>query len=520
LVVTGSQFHQRDAKEPGEARVCIQNTGTQSLSMDRLSIHVLAQRAADSVEPAPEFPCVYARLSPPILPPGGRGEIVAKLQTLPPTADHQLTCSVATTDGAVSLMVPLAESAIWICSVGFAADLRTVFVYVENRGSEPAQVELLTVGDSDVAGRTKTVQAVVPPQDKGCLIASLPSPLVTGQFVPIVVAGDNGGRELQTQTVARAIPSVPIVMEFDAGDPGLGLDVERPFVQTMACPAHAHGRPEEASAKFLQGYTQQFSDNPARPIQMAVCRSDFPWAWFRFGSLPDAAAMNTCLRPPPGWDEDSCKWFCPFFRVGALAKRATEPGRFVAIIPTGPDTDEGAFLLKGLTSQEWRFLVYCAVSRGAKGVIYRGLPADDPLSRDAFRQLNRELQHLTPFLLMAEPVDWTTTGANDYAAESLLCGDQAVLIAVFDRRYFGREKNGRFYTAAFPRTASPVPISVRIPESMAVRDVRTPFAPLDPGSWDCRDGTLHFTACMVDSAQVFIASLQTQSPSPEEGGSQ
>jgi hypothetical protein len=151
-------------------------------------------------------------------------------------------------------------------------------------------------------------------------------------------------------------------------------------------------------------------------------------------------------------------------------------------------------------------------------VIYRGLPADDPLSRDAFRQLNRELQHLKPFLLIAEPVDGTTTGTNDYAAESLLCGDQAVLIVVFDRRYFGREKNGRFYTAAFPRTACPVQISVRIPDLVAVRDVRTPFAPLDQGAWDCRDGTLTFTGRMVDSAQVFIASLQTQSPSPDEGG--
>jgi hypothetical protein len=519
FTIVGSQFHQRAPEDAGEARVCIQNTGERTLSMADLKIQVLAQRADSSGASATECQCVYAKLSPPVLPPGAYGEVVAKLMDRP-MGGHQLTCNLFAADGAISQAVPLIEPPLWISFVGFSEDLRRVFVYVENPGSEPVEAQLLRVGQFDMADRAKAIHAPIPPKDKGCLIGELPSPVAAGAFVHIVVATNTDGRQSQMHAVIRAIHRFFVVMEGGSGDPRLGLDAQWPFVQTMACPAHAHGSHEQAAAKFLADYTQRFSQDPSQVIQMHLCRSDMTRAWFRFGNLPDVAVMNTCLRPSLNYDKDPQKWFCPFFCTGALAKRVTEPGRNVALIHTGPDAeDEGSFLHKELTSQEWRFLVYCAVASGAKGIIYRGPPKSDPLVGDAFRQLNRQLQHLNPFLLIAEPVEWATADGSGYAVKSLLCGDQAVLIVVFDCRYFSRKRNGRLYTPPFARTVSSVRVHMRIPASVTVQDVAGVLGSLDRSSWAYQNGNLDFTADMVDSAQVYIASLRRQTKLAEKGRS-
>jgi hypothetical protein len=516
FVVAGSQFHQRGPEDAGEARIYIQNTGEQPLSMTQLKVQILAEKAASPETPATECKCVYVKLSPPILAPGQYGEIAAKLLDQP-TGDCHLMCNVSARAQAIPYATLLAEPALWISYVGFSQDLRRTFVYLENLGQEPAEAQLLRVGQFDVAGQAKAIHVPVPPKDKGCLIGDLPSPLTAGEFVHVIVAVNAGGRESKVHTVIRAIDVVPIVREGGTNDPRLGLDVQRPFLETMACPAHAHGTHELAAAKFLDGYVQQFSENPSKVIQIAVCRNDMPKAWYRFCDLPDVAVVNTCLRPPASYGRDPQKWFCPFFCVGDLAKRATEPGRFLAIIPTGPDVEDGSFLLKGLAPQEWRFLVCCAVASGAKGVVYRGLPATDSLSRDAFGQLNRELQHLKPFLSIAEPIGWITTKESNYAAKGLLCGDQAILVIIFDRRFFSQQKDGRFHTPPFGRAVTPVRVSGEIPQEITVREVATPFASLDHSCWDYRDGILELTADMVDSAQVYVISIQPRM-NPLEGG--
>lgn len=512
LRLVGSQFHQKDPEDAGQARITIQNTGEAPLSLAQLRVRVRAKKTTDPAVPTVECRSVYVKLSPPVLPRGQHGEIVAALLDRPPQGSS-LMCDVSTTEGADFRAVPLAEPDLWISYVGFSGDLRKVFVYVENAGPEPAEARLLTVGQSEMAKRAPTIHFSVPPKDKRCLTGDLPHPLTKGQFVHVVVAASVGGRETKLHATVRAIRTVPIVTEFDAGDSGLGLDVQRPFVQTMVCPAHAHGSPEAAAAKFLRDYLQRFSKDPGQVIQVAICRSGLPKAWFRFGGLPDVGVVNTALRPPSRYDADPQKWF----RVGDLAKRATEPGRYLAIIPTGPAVEEHHLLLKGLSSQEWRFLVYGAIASGAKGIVYRGSPGSDTLSRNAFVQTNRELQYVRPLLLIGEPVDWATSSDDGYAARSLLCGDQAILVVVFDCRYFSGHKSDRFYTPPFPTKLTPVPVHVKIPSTVLVEGVRTPFTSLDRRCWECRDDTLDLTADMLDSAQMYIVSVRSRNRPSERG---
>ncbi len=516
FVLIGCQFHRRAPEDAGEARLCIRNTGDRTLTTAELTVRILAQKTAGSETLNAECSCVYVKLSPPQLGPNQCGEIVAKL-TDPPAANCRLLCDVSCEDGTVCRAIPLAEPALWISFAGFSEDLRRVFVYLENPGQEPVNARLLTVGSFDMAGRAGAIHSPVPPGDKGCLAGDLPSPVTAGEFVHVVVGATAAGQESNVQAVIRAIRDLPIIPEFGGGNPALGLDGRRPFLEIMACPAHGHGTHEDVTAAFLRDYTQRFCDAPGQPVQIAVCRSDMPRAWFRFGDLPDVAAMNPCLRLPSFYETSPSKWFSPFSCVGDLAKKATEPGRFVAIIPAGHPEEEGPFLLQQLTAQERRFLVYCAIASGAKGVIYRGMPDNAPLNQDAFRQLNREIQHLKPLLLIGEPVEWATASANGYAARSLSCGDQAVLIMVFDCRYLSRQRDGRFYTPAFGRTASPVRINVRLPAGATVKDVRTPYASLDYDAWGYRNGVLDFTADVVNSAQVYIVTLQSQTAQLETG---
>jgi len=516
FAIAGAQFHQRDPEDGGEARVCIQNTGDRALPMTQLAIRVLAEKNAGADVSRTECQCIYAKLMPPVIEPGRYGEIVAKLMDRPPAA-CRLTCEISVAGGTVCRTPSLAEPPVWISYVAFSEDLRRVYVYLENQGEHSVEARLVHVRQFDVASRARCVHVPVPAGDKGCLIGDLPSSVIAGEFVHLVVAATADGVESQVQTVVRAIRDLPIVPEFGGGDPALGLDASRPFLETMACPAHAHGSHEEAAASFLRDYAQRFNGNPGQVIQMAVCRADMPRTWFRFGGLPDVAAMNPCLCPPSYYEKNPQKWFTPFSWVGELAKKATEPGRFLAIIPTGSDVEESSFLLRGLTSPEWRFLVYCAMASGAKGVSYRGQPNSDSLSRDAFRQLNRELQRLKPLLLIGEPVEWATTEGAGYAARTLLCGDEAILVMVFDCRYFSRQRNGKFHTPSFARAVTSVRVNVRIPVGETIKNVTTPFASLDRSVWRYREGVLSLTADMVDSAQVYIASLQSQNPQLETG---
>jgi hypothetical protein len=516
FVVAGARFHQRHPEDAGEVRLCLQNTGVNSLTRAQLQIRVRAEKTTDAATQSTECPWVYAKLSPPVLRREQYGEVVVKLQE-PPPGDSRLTCDVSVADGTTAATVSVDKPTLWISYVGFSADLREVCVYLENAGAEPAAARWLSAGTFDLAGRTRAVHVPVPPGDKGCLIADLPAPLTTGEFLRVVLAADSGGKPSKLYTVVRAVHAFPLLMEFGGADPHLGLDEQRPFLQTMACPAHAHGSPEAAAAKFLDDYAQRFLDDPGQAVQIAICRSGLPQAWFRFAALPDVALMNPCLRPPPARDPAAPESLCPFFHTGELAKQATEPGRYVAIIPIGPGRDDESFLLQGLSPQEARFLVYAAVASGAKGVVYRDQPVEEPLTRDAFRQLNQELQHLKPLLLLAEPVAWATTTAEDHVARVLLCGDQAAVVMVLDTRYFSRQRNGRLYTPPFGRAVVSVPVRVRIPPGVDVREVRTPFAALAPGRWKHHSGTLDLTVEMTESAQVYIVSLQEEAK-PREGG--
>jgi hypothetical protein len=517
FVVVESQFHARDQEDAGEVRICLRNTGTASLSMAQLRIRIVARRSDSPDKIGTDQKYLYAKLSPPVLQPGQYGQLVAKLLDRPANA-YTLTCTVSATEGTTSCTTIAAEPALWISYVGFSQDLRRVCVYVENGGDQVVCIESLQVGEVKVEGPVGTLNRLVPPKDKGCLTCRLSTAMMLGEFVPVAVSAKNeSNQDVHIHSIVRAINRIPLMMvESAPPTPDLGLDSEG-FTETMVCIAHAHGTHEQAASGFLEDYVRRFRQNPHEVIQVDICRSDSPRAWFRFGSLPDVARMNPVLSPPPGYDkEDHKQWFNPFLYRGHLAKKAVEPCRYLAVMPI--DAEEGLFLQKGLTPQEVKFLVYCAVASGAKGLGYRGTFADGPLHRSAFVRLNRELRQIESLLLIGEPVEWATATDGNYAAKSLLCGDQAILVMLFDHRYFSQQRSNKFYTPSFGRAVTQVRVDVRIPGEVSVGQVRSLSAPLDRRAWVYREGNLSFAADMVDSVQVYLVDLRRETRLSEVGG--
>ena len=515
FVVVESRFCSRDLDDAGEVRICLQNTGAASLSMAQLRVRIRATEPDSSDAMAVEQKCVYARLSPPVLQPGQYGQLVAKL--FDRRADRcALTCTVSDTEGATLHTAPLAESALWISYVGFSRDLRKVFAYLENKSDEIIFAKSLRIGEAKADDSTEGVNRLVPPGDKGCLVCGLPTTLTPGEFVHVIASATNGDQEIHVHSVVRAIRSIPLLRESGPFDPDLGLDAKG-FNETMTCAAHAHGPHEQAAGEFLDGYVQRFCQDPHQVTQLNVCRSNSPSAWFRFGSLPDVTRMNPVLSPPQSYDDENRqRWFNPFLYRGHLAKKATEPCRYVADLPIVPE--ESLFLHKELTPQEVKFLTYCAVASGAKGLQYRGRPAGEMLNRNAFVRLNKELRQIEPLLLIGEPVNWATAADTNYAAVSMLCGDRAIFVMVFDRRYLSRKRADKFYTPPFGRAVTPTRIDLKIPKEVSVGQVRSLFAPLERGAWVYRKGNLSFTADMIDSVQVYIADVEPRAKPSEERG--
>ena len=317
FVVLQSQFHDRGEDDMGEARLLLKNTGRARLSMAQLRIQMSSESPGASPPDRAEERLLFARLLPPVLQPGQYGQVVAKLWD-PLPKGRSCVCALSSADGSTSYTTALAEPVLWISYVAFSTDRQTVCVYVRNNGGDPVEARLLRVGQSDVGNHARAIHSPIPPGDKGCLVYDLPFPATTGEFVEVLVGTGKEGREVAAHAVVRAIDTVPVAREDGTHDAHLALDVQIPFLQTMSCPAHAHGSHDMAAAKFLEGYVQRYAQDPRQIIRMHICRANMPRAWFRFGSLPDVATMNPYLLVTPYYDRDSDEWFCPFFYVGGV----------------------------------------------------------------------------------------------------------------------------------------------------------------------------------------------------------
>ncbi len=509
LVITASEFYRRSQYDAGEIRVFFKNAGKETISICQLRLSRLVNAKDNQSHKADiEVDYLFSKFTPPVLIPGRNGELLVKLLRSPPD-NCKFQCAIYGETGWVSeTLIAIRQAPVWISYVGFSEDLSKVYVYAQNNIKAPLTIRLLEVAGLNVGDNFQAVNNNIPPGDKACLVFKMPSRLTLGEYVHLVISAESNEQEFQTRRIVKAVNKFPLSSGGGFFNPKLGLDSKDYFVQTMSCPAHAHGTRKEAAVKFLDDYCRRFSKDPYFLSQIWICRAGRPRAWYEFGSLPHAAVINPVLSGPPAYKSDTkdCDRFCPFFWLATNAKKALEPNRFFACIPVNPE--DSVFSQSNHTPDEIKFLVYCAIAAGAKGILYRDTPSFSRLSQDKFVRLNRELRQLKPLLMMAEPVNWASTEDNNYVAKSLLCGDKAILVIIFDSRYFSELQNKRLYTPAFARALRAVKTQVKVPEGFSVSEVESLYAPLLRKLWCCEKGQLAFTANMIDSVQVYKAILR------------
>jgi len=521
FIITGSEFYRRSNFDTGQIRIYLENIASEPFYLDQCKLTLLSLDSnvhSNLGKTAVEL--LYSKLSPPFLEREQKGELLLKLVTALPQRGGILRCTIYARDGSFrETSVTLNKSPVWISYVGFSEDLRKVYVYVQNNSRKNQDVKLLEVGDYQSID-PRSVNITIPPGDKGCLIFTAPKPFEFGQYVNITLSVQIDGQRKRMYRVVRAVNKFPLIGYGGFGEPSLGLDKEQffvksgsgltgaPCVQTMICPEHAHFTHKNAAKKFLDSRYQIFSKEPNLLTQMWICRKNKPWGWYRFGPLADIAVMNPLFAGGFEYESmtDKEKYFHSFFWLASMAKKSVSPGRYIASI-YGSFEERNVFVRHNYSADEIRFMVYCAVAGGAKGIFYRQTNFSDESTREDFVQLNRELQQLKPLLMFSEPVDWAVTEDNNYTAKSLLCGDEAILVIIFDRRYYSRQTNKRLYTQAFSKTEKPIRVKVKMPKGFSVCKVENIAGSLPDESWECEKTEFNFTAVMANSAHLYKIAL-------------
>jgi hypothetical protein len=122
--------------------------------------------------------------------------------------------------------------------------------------------------------------------------------------------------------------------------------------------------------------------------------------------------------------------------------------------------------------------------------------------------LNRELQQLQQLLVIGEPVNWASTSQKNLVVKSLLCGDEAIIVIVFDNRYFSKQQNNKLYTPVYAKAPKSGKIEVKVPEGFLVSDVKSMYMSLSKNSWNYEEEQLDIMVNMVDSVQVYKVILE------------
>lgn len=521
FAIIGTEYYQRSQFVTGEVRIFLKNTSKEPRSVSQCKLRESIVSNSEKLNKGgAEVNHFCSKLSPPILMPERNGELLVKLLKTPPT-NSELRCTIYDDTGKIShSSILIKQAPLWIPYVGFSDDLSEIYVYAQNKTQKPLKLQLLKVAGIDVNDKCRSINNSLPPDDKGCLAFKMPTPLTFGEYVDVAVSAESSDQKWQTHRIVRAVNNFPLLFEGGLGDPKLGLDSERfyidftspstavPCIQTMICPAHYHGAHANAAKKFLESRNSIFSQDQYLLTQMWICRFDIPQSWYKFGPLPDVAGMNPILLALSAYKSDAkaSGQFSPFFWLATVAKKATAPNRYLACIPLNPD--DAFFWQTSHTPDEIKFLIYCAVASGSKGIVYRGNPPSDRLSRDGFTKLNNELQQLEPLLITAEPVNWASTANKNYIAKALLCGDKAILVVVFDRRYFSEQKGNKLRTPAFGKSLNPIKIKVKVPEEFLVSRVESMYNILSKKLWNWYANNLCFTANMIDSVEVYKIIIQ------------
>ena len=399
-----------------------------------------------------------------------------------------------TSDEKISTWISDTNPPLHLTFVGFSDSLDTVFLYAKNSGKRTLSIDKIFLSIEDVTPKCRIPNRKLSHNEKKLVVMELDEPFTRGQYITVKITTKEG---MMAQSKVRAFSDFPLVgldikrnvelfmdnIEYDWQTDGKNPNSVAYHV--LDCPMH-RGRDHSIEAVFLKvkdlfsRVTEMEKINPCVPGYVHICRFNIYQACADFGQITDFIRINpsSALHPMfsrlishvPSPDEIDSSLVQ---HLTAVAKEGCEPRPLHTSIGITSGNNEDINVSPRLA----RLTVYDAISRGSKGLCYRavGDSLDDRLGlKQEIKKIAGELQVLKRFLKISEPMPLSESTNPNVKANSLLCGNKAVLLLLLNHKpvQLREMENGKTFNLSlshFPEIF--FEITVYIPQWMQVQDV-------------------------------------------------
>lgn len=500
--------------DTGSVHLGIKNTADQAISISQLKVNGKALAWPESLpDPRDEieastkrkrwyFPTnikagdvMWFRFSRKEIPPGGMTELIVKFQK-PPQRPVEL--EIETANGEVTqTMVEPKVLPVSITSITFSDNLSTVYIYVKNRGEQTQCLESVEINGQDKTADSTIVGRLIYPGRSGCIVVPECSDIAKGDHVYTKVKTKDGtvvGNSIRAFS-CFIVPGQPTGIKFKG------------FTDNQ------YGQLDLVARESLQ---KQPTFQGQEMITFWTNQGFIKYGIMAFGELADCARVH-----------------CQPSEVEYLGKYRPEDPHYVqakvryirealAPRPLFPETEVHHSLmsdsLQGLLSPvEMRLRVYYMISRGAKGIFYRGRLEDKSTAyqlkmlKTELGRIERELAMLKPLLRIGEYVEDFATSFEPLVEPCiLLCGDKATIVILLNHdRQMSWPKNEMYLGTSFWIEPKPdhFEVSVNIPPEVQIKRVFEVGGRWSQPDFNVENGNCRFDVDGIVDTRIFVLSF-------------
>lgn len=525
FAITGSEYYQATTFDNGIIRVFLRNTGNVPVGIENCKLEriITASNRSHVKQENLTVGCTFFRLNPGEILPGQTGELLIRpnCRLLP---GYPLRCSIVTSLGhRISTDVMIQKPELKIDYVAFSEDLSKIYIYAKNCSDRSMWVKLEEVNGYAIESTGGEIEGELLPDEDTCFVFSFEPTLTKGQYVHILVSGKSLNSTVVANAIVRAFGQFPLSWtkgtevnsQLGLGSYGAhsGPATEASCVYGLECVSHSHGTVSEAANKFNRIRQAIINQNPKKLVNILFCWPGTDLHKFApFFQLPDLPVINTCkltYTNDSTAPHDYFTSFHPYYWRARQSLNMSSPHPFAAVIPVGPNARKSGFDISLPSTDYIRFMTYCAIAGGAKGIYYMmtSEEIEDPMRRQQFAMLNKELQSLSPLLTISHPVNLIGTNSTDISAIVLRCGNEALLVILLNRTHPGIPSTSNPSLLAHAQQSNLVRLEVPVPKGLTCVKVRDFYGPVASAKWSSETSQVAVSYRMVESATVLKIEL-------------
>jgi len=464
-----------------------------------------------------DFRVLWYQVTPNPLPPGKVADIAVKWTFAP---SRMIKLAARTSNGlSVSGRHQPVDNPLKIGAIRFSPDLRRCYTYLRNSGSRIITPQRIWFDTEDVTAVAYPPWPwpAVGPGETFCLLFPIEQRVRRGEYVSVKV---QARKDETTQGIVRVYAEFPIAGHRGRPihDMGLDRDVEivshdylnryagaqeKRFVQLLDCPTHEHGSYGQAARRIVSRMADSRMVAADVPAFCHICKAVQEEGLCMFGEICDFLS-TTPYESLRRSSSDVLAY--PTQMICQLAKDAAAPKPWMAMIRTGTDPRFREYRDRPLSAVEIRLFVYCALSRGAKGLTYYEEPKD-VWTKEELRLLNEEIRAASPYLLIGEPVGLGGCSHSLVEVCTLQAGYEGMLILLINRDYQLNDESGIEYYEFSYSPQKDINVTVHLPEffgEVESLSLITQKQHFEPVHFQQKDRSVSFQVPNLGLAQIYI----------------